>query len=181
VGVSRIPAWVEVLMSGVAHFMVVSAESPEDACAMAETYFDEGRISGEAKGCISEDNEVYDRAGLSEQYRTIEDVNKEVQSWIDSPPYQKEALQVMKRHLKEVLPNSIKLITEDNSSATTDDEWYQVQKYAGHMKQQRKLVRWDKFNVLEHEFFAMDFTEFGVTRIENSEGKLYVVEVITKF
>ena len=160
------------------HFIVVQAETAEDAVSEAEVMISDWGTENNWRsfgGCVSEDNEVYivpstDTWGNSrwkpEPNHTIEMINKQVEGWLEPDKYTKDQFD--------------KCVNGDIESPFS---WYGAKRYCEHMYQRASHGK-DTFDVLQDEFFDWHFNECGVThqyvsQQENDDptNKKYVVFV----
>jgi hypothetical protein len=156
-------------MSHNLHFLVVRAESPEDACQKAEErVFDFGNENNWRTicGCVSEKNEVFsnDESGRysPEQtgYKTIEKINKVVKRWCRGTigTRAEEKLKRAKAKINLKRWNSLEL--------------FSLERIVHHLYQVKNIgVPVKEFNVLEHNFFPCEYTECGVTQFDDEVEK----------
>jgi hypothetical protein len=154
------------------HFIVVKAESGEDACLEAEYSimgFGNENNWRTMRGAVSQDNEVYIASeGLYQPDKdsTIAKINKTIEGWMQ-PSFHSETT-------KNLLDKGKKV--EDFNL----QELYSLKKYADFLYQQelfkqRSGKNGDNFNVLEDSFYAYSYDEYGVTQTDMGEGKIWVV------
>ena len=140
------------------HFIRVKADTPEDACDIAENsilhWGDENnwRIIG---GCVSEHNEVYCNDSSSRWVpdvdTTIDKINDMCNDWLSESDYYKEVFDRCAQGLEE-----------------SPFDWYSAKKYCEHMYEVSALgVKTKPFDVLQDEFFSWKLDECGVTDMEH--------------
>jgi len=156
------------------HFLVLKADSPQDACAEAEDYImDFGNENNwrTVCGCVSKRNQVFindaDGRYSPEQtgYTTIAKINRAVRRWINGDGgFGLTAKTKIAKAKKKI-----------DLSKWNTNELFSLERYAKHLYQKAQLGG-KKFNVLEDCFYPNEYTECGVTQIEGGEGKrMYVV------
>ena len=135
------------------HYIVVQAETPEDAMSEAETMISDWGTENNWRcfgGCVSQDNEVHihDRHSrwIPDENHTIEMINEDVRKWLQPDLYSKSIFDK---------------VVSGNSESPFD--WYGAKKYFEQMfyKTQHKHI--EEFNVLTDEFYEWHFNECGVT------------------
>jgi hypothetical protein len=122
-------------------------------------------------GAFQKKNEVYNASDgryepKNTEYTTIAKINKCVRGWMKECFYGDTA----KKKLAEAKGKI-------NLNKWTSSELFSLKSLATHLDQ-TIAFRKKKFNVLENEFFAWSFDEYGVTQDNNSnddEGQKYVV------
>lgn len=149
------------------HFIVVKAETGEDACSEAESFlFDWGNENNWRTMCgaVSENNEIYNsgdgRWAPDEDSDTIEKINTRVQGWILEDGYGRQA--------KEAFDAG------KNVNDFTLSELWSLEHYAKKLHE-RKSIGNKPFNVLEDFYYEYEYDECGVTHIDGEEGKTWVV------
>lgn len=156
------------------HLVVVQAESPEDACNIAENgisdYGDENNWRTIC-GCVSEENEVYvqedGRYPPDEDTNTIDKINAWVDGLLSQPNlYSTTAMQRLKEE-------------PDISKWTDSQELWSLGQYVEYLKA-GVHHRGEKFNVFEDSYREWDLDECGVTHLDmgtDTGQKKYVVFV----
>lgn len=167
------------------HFIVVNAESGEDACSSAEETI--GNFGNEnnwyvASGAVSEDNDLYStgegryppketlkikensiRFATDDTESSMQLINKLIKGWLEvSPTITTKINNSLEKHLK--------------GEELQSHEWYDVKSYA---EEQQHLAHTNikNFNVLQDTYFEYQFADRGVTQNTGEEGKLWVVFV----
>ena len=145
------------------HYVVVNAESGEDACNAVENEIVEWGNENNWRcigGCVSSDNEVYinDRHSrwIPEPNHTIDMINEQVEKWLEPEQYYKDQFN--------------KCVEGDSSPF----DWYGAKKYCKHMyefTQTKHFMKEGKFDVLQNSFFEWSLDECGVTHIDISQLK----------
>jgi len=162
------------------HFIVVKADTGEDACSEAESFLMEWGNENNWRtmcGAVSEDNEVFDakdgRYRPDEDCNTIAKINKYVEAWMKDEFFSTTAKKKLARGKKV--------------ENFTTHELYSLEKYAKFLyevkslKQTKTYLRKEgqkvsrNFNVLQDNFFAYSYDECGVTQTDDGEGKIWVV------
>lgn len=165
------------------HFVVVKAETGEEACDIVETQISNWGNENNWRtmcGAVSENNEVYyttdGRYPPSKDSNTIAKINKKVKGWLKGNYYGGTA--------KELLAKGKKV------ECFSQQEAWSLMKYAEYLHE-LKLLKLTKtyqkkagkkvspsFDILSDEFYSWKFDERGVTRIDyENEGKVWVVFV----
>ena len=140
------------------HFIRVKADTPEEACNIAENSIDfwgdenNWRFIG---GCVSEHNEVYIHDSFSrwvpDVETTIEKINDMCSDRLTVPDYYKNPFDRCVQGLEE-----------------SPFDWYSAKKYCEHMYEVSKLgVK--TFDVLQDEFYSWKLDEFGVTDVGHKQ------------
>lgn len=165
------------------HFVVVKAETGEEACDIVETQISNWGNENNWRtmcGAVSENDEVYNandgRYPPTKYSNTIAKINKNVNRWLKSCYYGETA--------KELLAKGKKV------ERFAQHELWSLMKYAEYLHELKcfKLTKTvqkkngkkvsSSFDVLSDEFYSWKFDECGVTQIENeNEGKIWVVFV----
>lgn len=163
------------------HFIVVRAESGEEACSEAESYIEDWGSENNWRtmcGAVSEDNVVY----LSGEGRfqpdtnsdTIAKINKLVNSWLKVSHYGQTA--------KNLLAKGKKVETFNSQQAWSLKEYAEFLIQKSHLKQRKKFQKEKgekvsrSFNVLKDTWFEGHYDENGVTECTyENHGKLWVV------
>lgn len=164
------------------HFVVVTAESGEDACGVAQDLIEDFGSENNWRticGAVSQDNEVYDaqdgRYRPNETTNTIAKINKVVSGWMESTGFGDNA--------KALLAKGKKIedfdLQELFSLKCYAEHLYQVKSLKIHKKHQRLngVKVSSKFNVLEDEFYSYSYDECGVTQHQFAVGEIWVVFV----
>ena len=149
------------------HYIVVNAESGQDACDIVETQISEWGNENNWRtigGAVASDNEVYrvpvkDSWGNSrwtpEENHTIDMINEQVEKWLEPDQYTKDQFN--------------KCVEGDIGSPY---DWYGAKKYCKHMyefTQTKHFMKEGKFDVLQNSFFEWSLDECGVTHIDISQ------------
>jgi hypothetical protein len=155
------------------HFIVIKANSGEEACQEAENLIDDYGNENNWRtmcGAVSQDNEVYDAGDgryqpSEKEYITIEKINEVVNSWAKETFYGETARKKFEK------------------GETNLDEWNQLElwslsKYADHLSETIGYKN-KSFNVLEDTLFEYSYDQCGVTNfteVNASDGdKTWVV------
>lgn len=155
------------------HFIVVKAESGEEACDVAESLISDFGDENSWRtmcGAVSQDNEVYDandgRYPPDEESDTIEKINAMVQGWIDgNDVYSSAALDALE-------------VGKSTDEMTSQELWSMREHYNHlfHRKLAYEQTDGQTFDVLKHSFNDFQIDDCGVTQSEEEgEGKLWVV------
>ena len=165
------------------HFIVVKAETGEEACDIAENHIMDWGDENNWRtmcGAVSEDNETYDakdgRYRPDERTDTIAKINKCVDGWIkkDGDYYASVVKQKLARGKKIENFNTSELYSLEKFAKFLYEVKSLKQVKAFRRKQGEKVS--NKFNVLQEEFFAYFYDQCGVTQVEGeNEGKTWVV------
>lgn len=149
------------------HYVVVNAESGEDACNMVESEISEWGNENNWRsigGAVSSNNEVYivpttESWGMSrwtpEPNHTIDMINEQVEKWLEPEQYYKDQFN--------------KCVAGE---AVNPFDWYGAKKYCNHMfelAQTKHFMKEGKFDVLQNNFFEWSLDECGVTHIDSSQ------------
>jgi hypothetical protein len=171
------------------HLIRVRAESPKEACSMAERFIEDFGNENNWRsigGCVSENNEVYDRDEMygsrwrpsytddkgNKPYGNIRALNESIIETIKSNRdsyYGKELVD-------DIDSGKVRL-----SDVTDTHKLYQLGKFIENQKAIAYLGEGfdiDTFNILEHDYKEYQYTEFGVTDCYEEGGdKTYIVLV----
>jgi hypothetical protein len=153
------------------HFITTKADTAEDACNIVESAISEWGTENNWRvicGCVSEDNEVYDKQ--EGRYRpdsdeTIQGINQIIENWIKHPTiYAHTAVEKMQ--------------TESDFSKWNKHELWSLKEYAQDLYHKKDMpIPFDVLNT-DNEFYSWSFDECGVTHLLSEEvGKKYVVFV----
>lgn len=167
------------------HYVVVKAETAEDAVSEVETMISDWGTENNWRsfgGCVSEDNEVYivpptgtwgNSRWAPEENHTIEMINQQVREWLKPD-----------KHYQDIFD---KCVSGDIGSPF---DWYGAMKYCEHkFHSAQHEIKGREFDVLHDEFYDWHFDECGVTHFmtkqfdrrnldyEDPKHKRYVVFV----
>ncbi len=164
------------------HFIVTSAESPEDACSNVECAIEDWGNENNWRtiiGCISENDHVYISEKDSRfenslnEFNTINKLNKELHDYISFDP-------------TEILNTVQETITRyNNKEKIHPAQFYMAREAMNKMYQKAHHINSEgniSFNILEDEVYAWTFDEFGVTHIDvignnHEDVKKYIVVI----
>lgn len=149
------------------HYVVVNAESGEDACDIVESEISEWGNENNWRsisGAVSSDNEVYivptseswsNSRWTPEENHTIDMINQQVEKWLEP-----------QQQFKDLFDKCV----EGDAGGAYD--WYGAMRYCKHMfelAQTKHFMKEGKFDVLQHNFFDWSLDECGVTHIDISQ------------
>ena len=149
------------------HYIVVNAESGQDACDIVESQITEWGNENNWRtigGAVASDNEVYivpqtttwgGSRWTPEPNHTIDMINEQVEKWLEPDKYYKDQFD--------------KCVGGENINTF---DWHGAKKYCEHMfelLQTKHFMKEGKFDVLQNNFFEWSLDECGVTHIDISQ------------
>jgi hypothetical protein len=160
------------------HFLIVSSDSPQEACNYAEGYIEDWGNENNWRtivGCVSEDNEVHTNKSalsdryldtLSDEYNTIEKINE-----------------LINTRIKPNIETDKRMSMVMNKAMKTGSDWAEIEYYAQDKREELytlDMTKGKKFDVFKHAFREYQYDYFGNTIIDEDRAngeKMYVVLV----
>jgi len=165
------------------HLIRVTANDGKEACDIVGSHIEDWGNENNWRtmcGAVSQDNEVYKaydgRYEPDANMDTIAKINKMVEGWMKPDWYSDSARKALKRgkpieKFNQAELYSLKFYTEQLGAIVS---WKEGKKYR--RKKGEKVAK--GFDVLNEIFREYDYSEFGVTDIDNGdEGKIWIVFV----